>query len=359
MNPSFSSILVSVTEGCHVGCAHCGFIGSSRDRDTDVAELRDWVSQSCRYGIPAIIFTGGEPFERYESLREGIWAADDHGVPSAVFTSSFWAHSVDTAHIGLRELRGLRHLYLSTDRYHQVRVPYEHVHNVIAAADLLSIPEITLCITYANDEDRQGVRSQYARYGDRVRFYESRVIPTAFIKKALRNEDPPLPVSEEDFGGSCWLKTPIINPNGDIFTCHAGKVGAHGNMEDLPYWLGNLRRSSFDEIMIAARRNVEYQYLRTHGPRGVARLFREYPELAAAVGRSAFTGPCDMCFSVLSTPEGAKCLSEYAHRPDVLTHINVRLALQHGEPPLDIVRQDSGAIQAAVDHARVGLGRRI
>jgi MoaA/NifB/PqqE/SkfB family radical SAM enzyme len=336
MNPSFTSILVSVTEGCHVGCAHCGFIGSNRDRETDPHELVDWVKQACAYGIPAIIFTGGEPFERFEVLRQGVLAANRHATPSCVFTSSFWATSVETAVATLSELSGLSHLYLSTDTFHQRRVPYEYVHNVIAAADRVKIREITLCITYASEQDRQAVRQNYESYGQRLRFYESRVIPTPFIGKALRGQDAMLDPQEKNFGSTCWLKTPIINPNGDLFSCHAGKVGAHGNMEGLPYWLGNLRRDSFLSIMETARRKVEYQYLRTHGPKGVARLFQEYPELASAVGRDGFSGPCDMCFAALSTPEGRKCLKAYSHRPEVLQQINLRLALQYREPPLDL-----------------------
>ncbi len=335
MNPSFTSILVSVTEGCHVGCAHCGFIGSTRDRETEISDLTDWVGQACTYGIPMIIFTGGEPFEKYEVLRKGVLAAFNHGAMSALFTSSFWASSVDTALTKLRELRGLRHLYLSTDVYHQRRVPYDFVHNVIAAADILEIPDITLCITYASEQDRLGVRENYLRYKDRVRFYESRVIPTPFIRQEMHQQDHMLDGSAESYEPTCWLETPIINPNGDLFTCHAGKVGAHGNMEDLPYWLGNLRRNSFAEIMAKARQKVEYQYLRTHGPRGVAQLFKEYPELSSALKKNKFTGPCDMCFAVLSTPKGQSCLSDYAHKPEVVNRINIKLALNFGEPPLD------------------------
>ncbi len=285
MNPSFTSILVSVTEGCHVGCAHCGFIGSTRDRETEISDLTDWVGQACTYGIPMIIFTGGEPFEKYEVLRKGVLAAFNHGAMSALFT--------------------------------------------------LEIPDITLCITYASEQDRLGVRENYLRYKDRVRFYESRVIPTPFIRQEMHQQDHMLDGSAESYEPTCWLETPIINPNGDLFTCHAGKVGAHGNMEDLPYWLGNLRRNSFAEIMAKARQKVEYQYLRTHGPRGVAQLFKEYPELSSALKKNKFTGPCDMCFAVLSTPKGQSCLSDYAHKPEVVNRINIKLALNFGEPPLD------------------------
>jgi MoaA/NifB/PqqE/SkfB family radical SAM enzyme len=334
MIPSFSSILVSVTEGCHVGCAHCGFIGSSRDRETDELELEDWVQQACEFGIPSIIFTGGEPFERYEVLRKGVLAAIERDVPSSVFTSSYWATSVHTAESMLSGLRGLRHLYLSTDAFHQRRVPYEYVHNVIAAADRLQIPEVTLCITYSTEVQRCEVRENYRTYGSRVRYYESRVIPTPFIGKALNGEDPGLAPVEENFKCSCWLKTPIINPNGDVCACHAGKVGAHGDIRKLPYWLGNLRESSFHTIMEAARYNAPYQYLRTHGPKGIARLYQHYPELQQKVGRDQFTGPCDLCFSTLSTLAGREALNDYCQQSETQNRIAVRLAVCHREAPV-------------------------
>lgn len=336
MNPSFTSILVSVTEGCHVGCAHCGFIGSKRDRETDVDDLGDWVSQACTYGIPAIIFTGGEPFERFDVLQHGVRAAAEHGKAISIFTSSYWASSFEEAVSRLAMLEGITQLYLSTDFYHQKRVPYEFVYNVIAAADKLNIAEITLCVAYANEEDRLAVRKHYEQYESRVRFYESRVIPTPYIQKKLKNQDPLLELDPENYKTTCWIETPIINPNGDVFACHAGKAGAHGNMEDLPYWLGNLKRETFADIMERARWKLEYQYLRTHGPKGIVDLFKSYPNLTDAVGRSNFTGPCDLCFSVLSTKEGQRCLTEMVSRPEVLRKINMHLVFRYGEPALEL-----------------------
>src|SRR5437667_11837073 len=97
MLPRFNSVLVSVTERCHVGCAHCGFIGSVREREPEPQEMANWVSQACEYGTPKIIFTGGEPFERLDCLVGGVGAAKKAGTPAAVFTSSFWASCADSA----------------------------------------------------------------------------------------------------------------------------------------------------------------------------------------------------------------------------------------------------------------------
>lgn len=330
------SILVSVTEACHVGCAHCGFIGSRRDREAGVADLTDWVGQICDYGVPLVIFTGGEPFERVNALRSAVAAATRRGTPSASFTSSFWATSVDTARDTLAGMEGLEGLYLSSDIYHQRRVPFERVHNVIDAAAALGIRNITICITYATEDDRLAVRGAYARHGPRVRFHEERVIPTPFIQNLVRKQDPERGFSPDEYEATCWIDTPIVNPNGDLFGCHVGKVGAHGSFEELPYWLGNLHRASFADLMDAAATDLPYQFLRSRGPRGIAELFGAYPGLREAVGRQGFTGRCDMCFSVLSTAAGRTALADYVQRPEVLDQIDIGLFARYGEPPIEL-----------------------
>lgn len=334
MSSWYRSILVSVTEGCNVGCGHCGFLGSTRERETAAQDIAEWVRQACEFGIATMIFTGGEPFERQEVLAAGVASARRCGTPSAVFTSSFWGTSLAAARETLARFEGLEHLYLSSDVYHQKRVPLERVHHVIDAARSLGIPKISIVITYASETDRLEVRSWYARHGDSLRFCEERVIPTPYIGKALRGQDALLPARPDAYEPHCWLDTPIINPNGDLFACHVGKAGAHASLEEIPYWLGNLRRSSFAEIMAASRSRADYQFLRTHGPRGVAELFAAYPDLEETIGRSGFTGPCDMCFSALSHPAGAAALREYAATPAVVARTNVRLALELGEPPM-------------------------
>src|SRR5882762_2457450 len=131
MFPTFTSLLISVTEACHVGCSHCGFIGSTREREAEPEEMALWISQACSYGIPKMIFTGGEPFERLEVLAGGVRAGLAFGVEIGVFTSSYWGDSRERAKKTLSYVKGVTHLYLSSDTFHQRRVPYQYVFNVI------------------------------------------------------------------------------------------------------------------------------------------------------------------------------------------------------------------------------------
>jgi MoaA/NifB/PqqE/SkfB family radical SAM enzyme len=335
MLPQFKSVLVSVTEACHVGCSHCGFIGSVRDRESEPEEMADWVSQACHYGVPKIIFTGGEPFERLDSLRRGVHAAKACQKPAAVFTSSFWASSPQLTRSTLEQMPGLTHLYLSSDVFHQRRVPYQNVFNVIEVALELKIPQITIYITYANDAERSEVREHYTRYGDRLKISEDRVIPSPYLSsRVLQNQGALRMPHPDEYGCQCEIGTPIINPNGDVFSCHIGKAAAHRDLRHLPYFLGNVREQSFTDIMTIAARRPDYQFLRTYGPRGVAALLAQEPGLSRAVGRDGFTTDCDMCFSTLKTREGRIALERYVSRPEVRDGIDMHLALLLGEDPL-------------------------
>ncbi len=331
----FESILIVLTEQCHVGCQHCGYIGSKRDGEVEPPELESWIEQMIAYGIPEIIFTGGEAFERYEILACGVKRAHECGARISVFTSSYWATSLEQAKTILQGLDGLTHMYLSTDIYHQRRVPFEYVRNAIDASISLGIPLINLNITYATESDRASIAAKYADYGDRVIIYADRVIPNPnFSAKVLAGQDPLHGLAPHNYSNKCWLGTPLVNPNGDLFTCHVGKAAAHGDLTKVPYFLGNLRQQSFDQIMRQSEVRPDYQYLRTRGPNGVAEMAVNSPELLQILPRRDFTTACDMCMCTLTSPKGPESLVKYAEKQK--DEIDVRLAFGLGEGPVFI-----------------------
>lgn len=328
----FDSLLVVLTEECHVGCQHCGYIGSKREREIEPVELESWIDQILKYGFPEIIFTGGEAFERYDLLACGVRRTRERGARCSVFTSSFWATSFNRARELLAGLDGLTHVYLSTDIYHQKRVPISNVRHAIDAAIDLEIERINLNITYANEADRAFIASQYADYGKRVEIYADRVIPNPnFSVKLLSSQDPLSGLSPGVYGSSCWLGTPLVDPNGDLFACHLGKLAAHTDPTRVPYFLGNLRKSRFQDVMDRSGARPDYQYLRTHGPKGVAEMAQATPELLKVLPRREFTTGCDMCMGVLMAPGGAEALAEHAAARTEA--IDLRLVLSLGESP--------------------------
>lgn len=326
----YTSILVSITEVCTVGCRHCGFTGAVRERQASSDEIARWVAQACEYGIPEIIFTGGEPFQRFQLLKAGVKAAATHKPRPqiGVFTSSFWGKNPDAVDKLLRQLDGLSHLYLSTDIFHQERVPPQFVMNVIEGGIIRGIPDISLCITIADDREETQIRSLYSRFEGRVMVNVDRVIPTPFIDTARPPGHHPTP---ENFKRRCFLQTPLINPNGDLCSCHIGKVGAHQSLTDHAYYLGNLRKRSFQQIMSEANDNYEYQFLRAFGPQGVARLVTKSDSLWRRFGDRTFSNGCDLCSKVLLTKEGKQTLSEHVTDPFERELIDVVRLVRFGD----------------------------
>lgn len=360
----FQSILLVLTEACHVGCQHCGYIGSKRDGEVDQDELIQWIKQMTTYGVPEIIFTGGEPFERYGVLAAGVNCANNCCAQSSVFTSSYWAKSPAEARSALVGLKGLTRIYLSTDIYHQKRVPVTNVRNAIEAAIEFDISSIILNITYATEADRSYIASQYSDYGNRISIHADRVIPNPkFSPLVLIGQDPLQDLSPAAYSCRCWLGTPLVDPNGDVFSCHIGKAAAHRDISHLPYYLGNLRSLSFRDMMDLAEARSDYQYLRTHGPKGVADMAINSPQLLRNLTTHTFTTACDMCMCVLKSPTGPESLANFSATKH--QEIDVRLALLFGEQPLfgmlDSQRERGSAAHApsvpqcvrTIDRARV------
>lgn len=310
----YKSILVSVTETCTVGCRHCGFLGSTREREAEPEQIASWVTQACEFGIPSIIFTGGEPFQRFKLLKAGVLAANDHPLSPriATFTSSFWGKNAATVDRILDQLPGMNHMYLSTDVFHAERVPPQYVINVIEGAIKRDIADITLCITIGADEEEQQIKSLYRQFDDRLQYHVDRVIRTSFTRTALPTGKKPVP---DNFDTECFLRTPIINPNGDLCACHVAKAGAHKSFTDEVYFLGNLNEEPFWDIMARAERDYEYQFLRAFGPQGVARLVQQSPLLLNSVGERTYSSGCDLCCKVLFTDQGKQALREWVADP--------------------------------------------
>ncbi|HEX5412376.1 MAG TPA: hypothetical protein VFZ27_11015 [Terriglobia bacterium] len=208
-----------------------------------------------------------------------------------------------------------------------------NVRNAIEAAIELNISSIILNITYASESDRSYVASQYADYGNRIGIHADRVIPNPkFSPLVLIGQDPLQNLSPAAYSCNCWLGTPLVDPNGDIFSCHIGKAAAHRDISHLPYFLGNLRNLSFKDIMDRAEARSDYQYLRTHGPKGVAEMAINTPQLLENLTTPTFTTACDMCMRVLKSPKGPESLASFAATRH--EEIDVRLALLLGEQPL-------------------------
>ena len=246
----------------------------------------------------------------------------------ACFTSSIWASSHDAVNRHLSRVHGLTHLYLSTDVFHQEKVPPRYVMNVIDVGRDHGVQHISLCVTIAKQAEEAQTREIFRDYLDRVLFHVDYVIPTPFLTGIQTAGKTPEPSA---FKSTCYLDTPLINPNGDLSTCHIGKAGAYVNLSEQVYFLGNLNERSFSALMDDAESNYEYQYLRVFGPRGIARLIAQSERLRAQFTAQPFTNGCDLCYRVLRTPEARSAFQELVNHPETQRVVNAARFVRFGE----------------------------
>jgi hypothetical protein len=298
----FNAILFNIVEQCNIRCRHCGYADSLRDSTVSEIDLINWVTQAVDYGIRHIIFTGGEPFIKFNLLKTGFEAVAQAGGTSGVFTNSSWAKSLQDAKRILGQLPQLTELFLSFDKYHQEFVPLDKVLYAVEAARELEVPSVIICITYATESDKREVTDLFSCVSDYVKFYHNRVIRSDYV--ALQVPDASVDLKEfvpENFGLQCYLHTPLVNPTGTVAACHIGKEETHGDFSQSPYYLGNLHQENLANIFARSEDNCVYQYLRVNGPQAIvaATLATEKDKSSSS---NKFVSDCEMCFRLLSEP---------------------------------------------------------
>jgi MoaA/NifB/PqqE/SkfB family radical SAM enzyme len=325
------SMLISITESCNVGCDHCGFKGTPRNREVSPIKLCHWLEEIKKFGVNSITFTGGEPFGRLELLKIGVSKACELGLNAAVFTGCFWGKSLSRAKAILEQLQGLTRLYLSTDKYHQKHIPLQNVKNVINAGIGQHIDDILVSVMCSRQDEFDEIKNELKEYDSQIKFHMGRIIPTHFLKPP---ENDPLPVQEKASlisNRNCWIGTPLINPDGKVYACHIGKVAVHEKADHSSFYLGDLNSWSIFDIFQQASKRREYQFLRTHGPEGISRFLGQYPEVLQSIGRSDFTCTCHMCLSTLSSKQANKYFSKYINQPEIADEIDMSLVLRFRE----------------------------
>lgn len=327
----FNAILFNIVEACNIRCRHCGYADSVRRGEVSHHDLVQWVRQAVEYRIPQIIFTGGEPFMRFELLRAGVEAVADCDGSSGVFTNSLWGTTVDDCRKVLSQLPRLTHLYLSCDRYHLEYVPAKNLLNIIEASQDFGVESIVVCITYTSEADRHHIAGLFDEVRQVVQFHYARVIGSEYVQDLVPDVcESGHEFVPDNFGTECFLHTPLINPTGTVTSCHIGKLETHVDLEASPYYLGSLREHSLREIFDRNESNCLYQYLRVHGPRAVVESALSSSDNEDLRTRR-FASDCEMCVSALSRPAVAAELQARASQRAAQSHTFLRRLVVLGD----------------------------
>ncbi len=313
-----NSILISITEECNVGCSHCGYIGTSKRRRATNEDLCHWLGEIKTAGINHVLFTGGEPFHTFDLLKAGVKRSNELGIEIAIFTSCVWGDTIGNAYNTLKQLPNIKQLYLSTDKFHQERVPVQSVKNVIDVGLDMGIKDIMICITCNDSIEFEGIKEQFIEYTDRVQFYSGGFIPT----KKFTADSTDI-TGEKAKDNRCWITNPLLNPDGRLFLCHIGKAAAHDTSQMTPYFMGDLNTDSLTNIIDNTVNRKDYQFLRLLGPKGLRTLLKENPSLNKYLKRTDFNSSCDLCITMLSSEEVYKYFLEYIKQDHIIEELEM------------------------------------
>lgn len=315
--PFLSAIGMIVTYKCPIACAHCLLKCSPfRKEEISLRNARDWISQVALYRdgyIKMISLTGGEPFFDMDRLKKISSHAKNEGLVVTAVTNAFWADTERNAEKTLANLDSLDALAISTDKHHQVRIPYRNIENAITAVQSAGLP----CIINICTEDTADpfYLALLEKIKERVHPDCIRTVTTfpfgraENIKRGYQlTPDPP-----KFACGSC--DAPVIFPNGRITACLGPVVDIPGNH---PLVLGNLNDQPLSDILAAADRKAVMHALRLWGPK----------KLIASVERAGLAkhlpegyirdNICSICHHLMNTPELREFLTVLETDPEFI-----------------------------------------
>ncbi len=308
----FDAVLFNIVENCNIKCRHCGYADSDRNGIMTKAQLIDWVGQAIDYGISHVIFTGGEPFTKYDLLKAGMDTVFLKGGTTGIFTNGWWGKTYNHAFAMLQNLPSIKELYLSSDRYHLEFVPIENIFNVIFAAKNSGVESVTICITYTTEKEKKDIIEMLFPVHKHIKFHYGRVIRNDYINKLVPDTSDELyKLVPENYSTQCFLHTPLVNPTGAVTMCHIGKEETHRSIDASPYFLGNLKNSRFVDIFDRSENNYLYQLLRVCGPRAVVEAAFELEDDKNML-HQRFASDCDMCHYFLSRKNIIDKIDSYA-----------------------------------------------
>jgi pyruvate-formate lyase-activating enzyme len=314
--PFLSNIGLLMTYKCQVACPHC-IVQASPHRREQVRreEAFAWVTQLRAYRdgwVRILALTGGEPFYDLDLLRTVAGVARGCGLTVSVVTNAFWASSVEKAVRVLAELSDISNVAFSTDVYHQLAIPLEHVRNGVIAASLCRKPYlISVCTANKRDEAYLATLRQLREFTDDSHIQTAILLPMGRAAEELgwdayeTGAEPPR--------AACVSSSPIILPNGRVVAC----VGPLLELTTPhPLLLGDLRRESVSEVFERTQANTTLHMIRVWGPHKLVGLARDAGLDRYLPERYISSSICQTCYHLMSTPPLVSFLTELAQDPE-------------------------------------------
>lgn len=143
MIPSLKSVHFLMSYGCPAECDHCFVWGSPRRQASmSPSQVTGFLDEVVSLGtVTGVCAEGGESFTRYDMLLHFLREATRRGLEASALTNAFWVISREQAEKCVSELMGagLTSLGVSTDEWHQKRIPVERADTLLEVCEAVGL----------------------------------------------------------------------------------------------------------------------------------------------------------------------------------------------------------------------------
>jgi hypothetical protein len=308
LNGLHNGITFIVTRRCPLQCEHCVMESGPEYRDhLTGADMKAWLYEAHQIGVTRASYSGGDPVLMLRDLSEALVYGRELGMINSVFTSAFWAPSVERGVSTLRRLAAVDILGISTSPHHQRFVPLERVANAVVAADEAGVRGVEVQVS----SFRRDAVSLEARLRELlpqrlrdVRVRHQSIFAAGRAATAMTiPEGEYLPLASLDM--SCPAPALTVEPDGLLRGCCSSLLALK---EHNPLILGDLRSERFVDVAGRAARSAHYQTIRSEGLAPIVRML-ERDGLGASIPRLAVNA-CDLCFRLYAQPNVAAHVRE-------------------------------------------------
>lgn len=300
--PFLRCVGMIITYQCQISCRHCILeCGPNRKEEMSLKDAHNWIDQLAEYDdhwVKILAISGGEPFIDLPRLKDIVQYADRKGFAVVVITNAIWATSVADAADLLDEIPEIKHMAISTDEYHQEKIPIERVHNAIRASNERGLAvEVHLCtdsldnpiFIESNAKLKEWLPENDIRISLALPYGNAREIIGINKELEMDHEPPPYACTS--------AATPLIYPDGKIVGC----VGPIFSIPcQNPLLLGDLRKETVNDLLERAELNPILHILRLWGPRKLVSLLKESEIKNSLPYRYDQLGICPTCIRLMS-----------------------------------------------------------
>lgn len=291
-----------ITARCNAACTHCTTSCGPNEtaalpHDRLLALMDEaaalWREHRADDEDLHLCISGGEPFLDLEGLLQLVAHGTALGATMSCVTNGYWAATDDKARRQLRALKaaGLRHLGVSTSRFHQQFVKARRVQRALDIARETGIRVTLKCALTRADRAVDGLE-QWARASGAD---ELEIFPVApYLREGAQLEDDQYIRELQLPQGRCPQPTVTVKESGVAYTCCVP-----GGFVDF-LALGNVRRASLAAIYQRFYRGEVQQALRHRGPAYFAGAIAAGGESHRL--RERYESVCDLCAHIASDP---------------------------------------------------------